>query len=111
MTAPAEVLEAAADLIEGGGWWHRDADGSVVTVNQRAGCPTNCALTAISRVTNFDTRASVAALSVLARHVRPTTRRHKVNEVSYGVQCWNDAPGRTQAEVVETMRAVAASTR
>lgn len=88
------TLLAAADLIEPEGAWYQlhgsrvNSDGSVSL----------CALIAIYRATDLSSVGLAASLFV---------RRHLGLSDSEGLAGWNDAPERTQAEVVAALRAAA----
>jgi hypothetical protein len=84
---PAEVLEAAANLIDEYGWgqgWH-----------ERSPLVGLCALGAISMVEGCHGGAAEILHATVGGHVHH----------------WNDAPGRTAADVTSTMRATAAVLR
>ncbi len=90
----ADVLNAAADLIDGGAvqWgFGEDLSRSVV-----------CMGTAMGRVCNADVNRDV--IEHLARTLGWT--RDKPDVLGF-IFNWNDAPGRTQAEVVAALRAAA----
>ena len=94
--SPAEVLGAAADLLEKPGAWTqgafaRDRMGRPqVSHDHRAIC--FCAVGAIYRVSGYGPTAT-EAISRLSSQVR----RNSIGE-------WNDKPNRTQAEVVAALR-------
>ena len=86
---PAEIMDGAANLIEQTGWTQgalaRDVDGWPIHEDQsRAVC--FCATGAISR-----TRINEWDITVLPFLPQPLTK-------------WNDAPGRTKAEVLAALR-------
>lgn len=86
---PAEVLDAAADLIEEVGWWRPGLD---ATGGQR------CALVAINRCApNF------ATSKLFAQHLGLSG--------GWDIPEWNNWEGRTQEQVVKEMRACAADLR
>jgi hypothetical protein len=99
----SEILSAAADLIEPEGAWtkgqfSRDKEGFYsATSGRKAVCW--CALGAIKR-TAPDTEAAMAARDCL-----------KSITSSVSVADWNDAPERTQAEVVAKLREAAERAR
>jgi hypothetical protein len=96
----SEILDAAADLIEPeGAWtqgtWARKASGSLTSAHfEDAVC--FCARGAIVRAGNFPLTAELPRLNDLAgfRNAAEMAR-------------WNDAPERTQAEVVAKLREAA----
>lgn len=96
----ASVLEKAAELLEEPGAWTqgalgRDVDGDPVVVPQLAACM--CVHGAL---------AKAAGKSRL--YLWPTGAVLALQEaVRANVVAWNDAPGRTQAEVVEALRLAA----
>jgi hypothetical protein len=98
MARVSEILNAAADLLEKPGAWTQqdyafDPDGVAVDArNERASC--FCALGAIRHAGGYPDDVNPAA-SVLGQFVGDL------------VCDWNDAPGRTQAEVVAALRAAA----
>lgn len=100
MTTPTEVLEAAADLLEKPGAWTtgvfaRDAAGHQVGLrDDRATC--FCLAGAIEKAAQNGTFAFREAFDIMDAMARRAGFRH--------VAAWNDAPGRTQAEVVATLR-------
>ncbi len=101
MTAP-EVLEAAADLLEKPGAWTqgahaRNAAGAPMLVGSRPDAVCWCALGALDRMapTNDLWDATVQAMKEVVGHVAD----------------FNDATGRTQAEVVAALRQAARQSR
>ncbi|WP_278070501.1 DUF6197 family protein [Brevundimonas sanguinis] len=96
--SPAEVLKAAADLLEKPGAWTqgayaRDSSGkSVGPDSQLAEC--FCALGAIRRSGNYADDVNPAAMA-LGR------------SIGFRVGDWNDALKRTQSEVVAALREAA----
>lgn len=109
----ADILTAAADLIEPEGRWTqghtaRDRDGRVVPCDARnAFC--YCAIGALWRAGGLArlTEARTALAQALGYHADKYNRwRGKAP-----VPCWNDAPERTQAEVVAALRAAAEKAR
>lgn len=101
-STPAEVLLAAAELVERGwtqGALARKADGTRVPIYSRHAV-SFCAIGAISRVAKrgVDHNRDDAALA-LSRVTRGT-RGRLISE-------WNDAPNQTAANVAATMRRVA----
>jgi hypothetical protein len=109
MTAPqtvADVLDAAADLLEKPGAWTqkanaRDADGNKVPVTGgKATC--FCMAGAILHLTNGDYHSAE-----YVRRVLPMPDE----EWRDWLVAFNDAPGRTQSEVVAALRAAATSAR
>lgn len=100
----AEILVQAADLIEERGWNQGDY------VNDCGGLCTFGALyiavgltPAFIRTDEADQRA-LAALTVVDEAAQ-ALRQHVGRDV--GISEWNDAPGRTKAEVVTALRAAA----
>lgn len=96
--SPAEVLEAAADLLENPGAWTqgahaRNAAGAPMLLGSRLDAVCWCALGALDRVspTNALWDASVQALKGVVGHIPG----------------FNDAANRTQAEVVAALREAA----
>lgn len=99
-----DVLDKAADLIEPEGAWTqeaygRDANGLECQVVEEAVC--FCAMGAIykaaGKIGEFEHDADlIAPLALL---------------LDEGIDDWNDAPGRTQAEVVAKLREAAAKAR
>lgn len=101
MTTPTEVLEAAADLLERPGAWTQggfahDRDGKEVAWDSsEAVCW--CARGAIAFVAR-EYRAEVLD-AIWDGAAKAMGFR------SYGdIECWNDVPDRTQAEVVDALR-------
>ena len=92
----ADVLERAADLIEPEGKWTQGKYGS------HDSCM--CAKGAIYHVGAWDERADEALEAVYA--ILPST-----GIISDRLVAWNDAPERTQAEVVAKLREAAALAR
>jgi hypothetical protein len=88
----ADVLERAADLIEPEGAW---TQGDYVGPNGRCWC----VLGAIKRAGHFHNDINPAALAL--KDVVGKTWLHE----------WNDAPERTQAEVVAKLREAATLSR
>lgn len=86
MSAVADVLNGAAELIERDGWvqHHRFVDGR------------RCADSAI-------------VCAALSHHGTARVKARLVTEAIIGMDLteWNDAPGRSEAEVVATLRAAA----
>lgn len=113
MTAPAsggvlgvaEVLDRAADLIEPVGAWTqhvfaRNAAGKPTGLSAFSGPPVcYCALGATSYAAG-DNSAADSAADALLRDI-----------VGGDIDEWNDAPGRTQAEVVAALRSAAEAAR
>lgn len=104
----AEVLEAAASLIEPEGAWtqgayYRDANGREIYADRReAAC--FCALGAIRIAGDYDA-SGLPDLNPAAQVLEG------VLDTGVGIHEWNDAPGRTQAEVVAKLREAAAVAR
>lgn len=106
-TKPSEVLSAAADLIEPEGAWTqgefgRRADGSYTMLPSLREAVCFCAEGAIGRAAGIRDIAELGAseaLIFMERFVSPGT--------PWAVSGWNDAPDRTQAEVVAALRAAA----
>jgi hypothetical protein len=100
----ADILERAADLIEPEGKWTqqfyaRDASGSRVP-EYTANAVCWCASGAILRTAGDWTSTECGA-----------AHRFLVSAVGASIPEWNDAPGRTQAEVVSALREAAAKAR
>jgi hypothetical protein len=101
----ADVLERAADLIEPEGAWTqgayaRDAKGRKFITGRAEGMVCFCAIGAIDHVTNAITPLWKDALTAL-QQVLPESR----------IGAWNDAPERTQPEVVAALRRAATLAR
>lgn len=95
----AEVLDRAADLIEPAGAWMQNA----LSKYDIAGNPTcMCVIGAVLNVPG----ASFEAVDFLDKLLPPT----KVADKRPAAK-WNDAPERTQAEVVAKLREAAALAR
>lgn len=97
----SEILARAADLIEPEGAWGQDE--YAVDLDGRSVGPTSasavcfCALGALRRAGGFDDDMNSAAQAL--------------GKVVGDLVCdWNDAPGRTQVEVVEALRQAAKAT-
>ena len=101
----AEVLERAADLIEPEGAWTQgefalNADGEITGLSEFRGAAVCwCALGAINKASAGDDSLEDVAELILR------------NLVVRLVDEWNDAPERTQAEVVAKLREAAALAR
>ncbi|MGN6063805.1 DUF6197 family protein [Brevundimonas diminuta] len=107
--SPAEVLEAAADLLEQPGAWTqdefaRDSVGRVV-------CPTS------TLATCWCVRGAIAAVNEDEDDHTANNRNWKAAARLLGfhdamdIELWNDAPERTQAEVVAALREAARQAR
>jgi hypothetical protein len=83
----ADVLDRAADRLEPEGAWGD-----------------HCASTAIDSVSQGDWRLGSQANNFFARYIGSGSDR-------FGVWSWNDAPERTQSEVVSALREAAAKAR
>jgi hypothetical protein len=97
----ADVLDRAADLIEPEGAWTqgvlaRDAQGKGVCGPPFSGACSYCASGAIIAAAG---EFEMAYYDLVA---------HLIGDV---VPVWNDAPGRTQSEVVSTLRLAASKAR
>ena len=108
MTAPqtvADVLDAAADLLEKPKGWTqktsaRDFKGREVPASSpSATC--FCVMGAIARVVGDNSSVRQSEARDRLRPLLPT----------FYISDWNDAPGRTQSEVVAALRAAATSAR
>lgn len=90
---PADVLNAAADLIDEKGW-----------VQSRSVGPNGeyCARAAVITAASKKGEGPFPALGILWDYIKDTAR-------SPSVSAWNDTPGRTQAGVVAALRAAAES--
>jgi hypothetical protein len=101
----ADILDAAADLIEPEGAWTqgvlgRDERGCILTSNELGRAVSFCAAGAIQRAAGLPFQTPEGA----HRFVRKVIGR---KEIGY----WNDRPRRTQAEVVAKLREAAALAR
>lgn len=88
---PADVLDAAADLLDRDGWcqgYDKDDDGRY------------CARGATKAAASSDTLVGAGARIALTQRL-PT----------HNIPAWNDTPGRTQEEVTSTLRRVARELR
>jgi len=100
--SPREILLEAAELLEKPGAWTqksaaRDKQGRHVLFDE-VGAVSFCMIGAISRISNNEYPAYQDAKLALSRVVgRP------------GIVTFNDAPGRTQSEVVTALRKAAES--
>lgn len=102
MTAPqtvADVLDAAADLLEKPGAWGQG------NYQPRSGCL--CTLGAISMVAVGHVPAAWGSSSARLATAAAKTLFPSLS----GVANWNDEEGRTQSEVVAALRAAATSAR
>lgn len=86
----SEVLDGAADLIEADGWW--DGNGSPGK---------RCVVTAIADAADHLTNP----------HAYGQALRFFQARIDDVVVTWNDAPGRTELEVVEALHKGAAAAR
>jgi hypothetical protein len=112
----AAVLERAADLIEPEGKWTqgdsaRDANGNRLRAGTEEGAVCWCVLGAISKVVGHPASllfgaAQKALASVLPSEILPIFDDDG-DELPIEAS-WNDAPERTQAEVVAKLREAAA---
>jgi len=112
-TEPADVLEAAADLLESKGWQQGAFDNAVNPDDSTA----FCALGAIRAVTGY----SLAKRNyirdgdyALYRERYRYTLQASVAlgaKVGLDVPAWNDRPGRTAEEVIDVMKHVAKDLR
>lgn len=105
----ADILAAAADLIEPEGAWTqsefmRDPTGIVSSEDEPLLPDANCwcALGAIAQVCDLNPWESWAG------HPADAAMWALAGVVGRSVAGWNDAPGRTQAEVVAALREAAA---
>lgn len=91
----AEVLNAAADLLEKPGGWTQETYGKWDEGNESYSCL--CLFGALGETAGWldDATVSVKALDA----VRVVVGDNPIE--------WNDAPGRTQAEVVQALRQAA----
>lgn len=113
---PSEVLAKAADLIEPEGAWTQfvaasdapifnkddvptDEDGDEIEMDERA--PEACCWCATGAIW----RSAPGGLNVSPGDVRAIAAGYAKRVVCDNVPDWNDAPGRTQAEVVAALRA------
>jgi len=99
----SDIFDRAADVIEPDGAWIQGraaAGADIETIEPRdpRACRW-CVLGAILKVMGRKEAGFDAAVITMARHVRG-----KVHQ-------WNDTEGRTQAEVVATLRALASAER
>lgn len=98
MTAPqtvADVLDAAADRVSRG--WGQG--GYVPTINSECPCMGYAILWELPKGMALD------------RDVMPFLSKACPFRSASGMVLWNDAPGRTQSEVVAALRAAATSAR
>lgn len=98
----SEVLNAAADLLDQPGAWMQedycDTGGYRADLLQRASCW--CVVGAIGAVTDMDgPEAEEWANRVLGPLIPGVEEGYPVT----GIPGWNDAPGRTQVEVVKAL--------
>lgn len=112
----ADVLERAADLIKPEGKWTtrafaRTAKGRLIGYNEAA-ATCFCALGAIARTAGGDNPAMHRAAEHLASEF-PPSQYGLEDGAAYisAISTWNDAPERTQAEVVAKLREAAAKAR
>lgn len=98
---PAEILDGAADYIEEYGWTQGPESSSV------PGCPT-CAGIAIDLAAK-DGDEVVPEWFAAVDFLRGVVGASRFG--AGGVIDWNDAPGRTQAEVVTALRTAADNAR
>jgi hypothetical protein len=114
----SEILNAAADLLEKPGAWtqgafSRNADGSADYGEEDeepivAATPVCwCALGAIAQVTDRDPLA-LPTFSEAYPTETGQAKRFLAGMLGVSVEIWNDASGRTQAEVVAKLREAAA---
>ncbi len=114
----SEVLLAAAELVEQG--WTQDAFARDIEGNAQFDvCATGaccfCADGAIRRALNYvyisatddDEEMLGLAIAALDRVIDPEATEMQHNKPFGRVHTWNDAPGRTQAEVVAKLREAA----
>lgn len=113
MTSPisvADVLERAADLIEPEGawtqgWFARDKEGEEVNITSpRAVC--FCALGAIGRIAG-----DFGSFTWRVREFAEAAAGLAATATQVGLVAFNDAPTRTQGEVVSALREAAAKAR
>lgn len=102
MNAVAEVLDGAADLISPPGCWIQGVNRS----EEEDGTNAYCALGALAEATRrlgVDTRVMLIA--------RDVAHRHLLDVYGTSLAMYNDAPGRTAAEVVAGLRGAAVEVR
>lgn len=104
--AIADVLSRAAAILSasgawGAGWYAKDRFGESVDTSDDAACRF-CAMGAVYRAAGISSRARTPAPIITA------TRAHLSKVLGCGVAHWNDAPERTQQEVVAKLREAAA---
>jgi hypothetical protein len=95
MTQVAQVLNRAADLIEENGWFQKDSFGRCL-----------CAAYAINQARRegpYPVSQEREALTTLLAHLGIVEQFKPILRVV----TWNDAPGRTQQEVVDALRGAA----
>ena len=108
--AVADVLERAADLIEPEGRWTRGAyasdqhNDSVDTLHPDAKC--FCAMGAVYRAAGASSHHKTGPLDLVR-----AVRTHLIYATGTTMVSFNDAPERTQAEVVAKLREAAALAR
>ena len=101
----ADILNAAADLLEGEGRWTQDA-----YARDKSG--REVSLESIS-AWSFDMVGAVnrACISLRASDSDASAAHSRLAEVGqHNATAWNDLPGRTQSEVVEALRTAASAT-
>lgn len=103
----ADVLERAADKVSPEGTWTqdefaRDETGKPLAGGWSAGAACWCAMGAVEAV--LGRKAASAGLALYIDFVETAAR-------TPSLVAWNDAPGRTQAEVVAALRDAAALAR
>jgi len=100
----ADVLDRAADRIERDGWWQGDyyegADLDIYAGATLRLAPRPCCLTGALWAESGDAHAAMDVVSIIGDYVG--------NDLP---AVWNDAPERTQAEVVAALRGAAAEER
>jgi len=111
----AEVLTRAADLIEPEGAWTqgdtaRDADGKPLPNSTEPAAVCWCVLGAIGKTVGGANRPMFSAARKALRAVLPEDIE-QIDEDLPDEANWNDAPERTQAEVVAALRAAAEKAR
>ena len=104
----ADVLDRAADLIKPEGAWTRGAyardehNDSIDTLHPDAKC--FCAMGAVYRAAGASSLYKTGRIDVVN-----DVRKHLITVVGTTMASFNDAPERTQAEVVAALRSAAAA--
>lgn len=107
----SQVLDRAADLIEPEGKWTQGGSyalsalgNSIDSIDPEAAC--FCAMGAVYRSAGVSTWHKTGALELVDK-----ARKHLATMLGVAMASWNDAPERTQPEVVAALRKAAALAR